>query len=275
MIGQEKILELVKTLVEKGTFPKFVMLQGARGWGKKQLTIEIAKIMGIDLVTFENKVDDLRECIKLAYEQTSPILYVMTNGDTMSVAAKNSILKLIEEPPANAYIILLVENEETILPTIRSRAFALKMDEYSQNDIKTYLTTKDNAFTQEETEKIITICNCPGEVNLLLNSENADILELVDKLLDNIDKVTLSNLLKISKKFKTTDSSEGMDINLFLNCTQYHLFNRYLKSKDIRCYKAYIEIINARKAMRTNTTNKLYTLDNLLTEMWKIWNFGN
>ena len=275
MVGQEKILETVKTLIDNNKFPKFMLLQGARGWGKTQLVREIAKLKGVDLVTFENKVDDLRECIKLAYEQTSPIIYVLTGGDTMSVAAKNSILKLIEEPPLNAYIIMLVENEETVLPTIRSRAFMLKMDSYTQDDIRAYLVTKDNAFTQEELDKIINICNCPGEANLLMQSENAELLDLVDKLLDNIDKVTLSNLLKISKKFKINDASEGMDITLFLNCVQFYLFNRYLKSKDKRCYKSYIEVVSTRKMLRANTTNKLYTLDSLLTEMWKIWNYGN
>lgn len=275
MIGQEKVLETVSTLIKENRLPKFILLHGARGWGKKQLTIEIAKLMDIDLVTFENKVDDLRECIKLAYEQTSPILYVLTGADTMSVAAKNSVLKLIEEPPANAFIIMLVENEETILPTIKSRAYSLRMDSYSDHEIRAYINTKDNAFTEQELEKIITICNCPGDVNLLMRSENAELLELVDKVIQNINKVTLSNLLKLSKKFKLNETSEGMDLNLFLNCTQYYLFTNYVKSRDSRYYKAYVEIIEARKVLRAATTNKLYTLDNLLTEMWKIWNCGN
>lgn len=275
MIGQTKILEMAKRLIDENKFPKFCLIQGARSWGKKQLVTEIAKLMSIDLVTFENKVDDLRECIRLAYEQTSPILYVLTDGDTMSTAAKNSILKLVEDPPKNAYIVMLVENVETILPTIRSRAYSFQMDSYTQDEIRLYLTTKDNAFTQEELEKIICVCNCPGEVNLLMSSENAEILDLVDKLLDNIGKVTLSNLLKLSKKFKINDTSEGIDINLFLNCVQYHLFTRYTKTRDKKYYKAYVEVVSSRKALRTNTTNKLYTLDNLLTEMWKIWNYGN
>lgn len=275
MIGQKKILERLNELAETGNFPKFILFQGGRGWGKKQLAKEVAKILNTDLVMFDNKVDDLRECIKLAYEQTSPILYVLTGGDTMSVAAKNSILKLIEEPPKNAYIIMLVKNEETIISTIKSRAYFLRMDSYSQEELKQYLATKDHSFTEDEINKVLQVCCCPGDIEILLLPESKELLELVDKLIENIDKVTLSNLLKLSKKFKLNDNSEGMDLELFLGCLQYTLYQHYLQKRKDKYYYSYREAIYARGALRSNTTNKLYTIDLLLTEMWKIWNCGN
>lgn len=275
MIGQEKILEQIDNLINSNRFPKFMIIQGARGWGKKELTREIAKKLNIDLVFFENKVDDIRECIKLAYEQTAPILYALLDGDTMSNAAKNSILKLIEEPPLNAYIILLIENEETILPTIKSRAYIIRIDNYKECEIKDYLAKKDNSFTSEEINKIISICNCPGDINLVLQEENKELLDLVDKLIDNIGKVTLSNLLKVTKKFKLNDSTEGIDLNLFLNCCQHRLFQKYLLSKSLEYYRCYVEIISAKKSLRSVSSNKLFILDNLLIRMWKVWNYGN
>ena len=275
MIGQTKILEKLNNLIKENKLPKFILLQGGRGYGKKELCKQIARIMDIDMVMFENKVDDLRECIKLAYEQTSPILYVLMDGDTMSVAAKNSILKLIEEPPKNAFIIMLIENEETILTTIKSRAYFLKLDNYTPDEISEYIKSRDNAFTEKEIDELCLICACPGDVNELLRSENSELLGLVDKLIVNLDKVTLSNLLKISKKFKLNESSEGMDINLFLNCLQNSLYKNYLQTRKDRYYYGYREVIFAKGALRHNTTNKLYTLDLLLTEMWKLWNCGN
>ena len=275
MVGQEQLLNRLKNLIKDNKLPKFMLLVGQKGSGKKCLSKEIANILGIDIVMFNNKVDDTRECIQLAYEQKSPILYVLTEGDTMSIAAKNSILKLIEEPPTNATIIMLAENEQSILPTILSRAYLLKMESYTNEQLKAYIELKQTAFTDEEIEEIVDICDNPGMINDLMLPENKDVLELAKKLVDNIDKVTLSNVLKITKKLKLTETGEGIDVRLFVNCLEHYCYNAFIKTRDIRYSYFYNEIINTRKLIRINTTNKQYAMDNMLIQGWKIWNYGN
>ena len=163
----------------------------------------------------------------------------------------------------------------TVFTPAYNRAYTLNLDNYTPNELRAYIQEKDNAFTDDEVDRICCICSCPGDVNLLVQQENAELIDLVDKLVINIDKVTLSNLLKLSKKFKINDNSEGMDINLFLNCLQYVLYKKYLQTRKDKYYYGYREVIFAKGALRQNTTNKLYTLDLLLTEMWKLWNCGN
>ncbi|HEY4744839.1 MAG TPA: DNA polymerase III subunit delta' [Desulfuromonadaceae bacterium] len=46
---------------------------------------------------------------------------IIEPAERMSVNAANSLLKTLEEPPGNAIIILLTENADMLLPTIRSR----------------------------------------------------------------------------------------------------------------------------------------------------------
>lgn len=275
MIGQKKLLKMFENYIKINKVPKFMILTGSKGYGKKTLCKELATMMNVDIVMFGNKVDDLRECIDLAYQQTQPILYVLTDADTMSVAAKNSILKLIEEPPKNAYIVMLVDNQESILATILSRARVYSLDNYSYEEIKQFLNQKETAFTQTELEQVANICDCPGMVESMLASENAEMIPLVNKLLDNISQITLSNLLKITKKFKINESSEGMDIPLFINCLQHFLYRKFLDTGEIKYYKFYAETINTKSALRSITTNKLYSIDNLLIKGWKIWNCGN
>ena len=48
-------------------------------------------------------------------------VYIFTSTAFMKEAA-NSLLKVLEEPPAHAHILLLAENVGELLPTIRSRA---------------------------------------------------------------------------------------------------------------------------------------------------------
>lgn len=46
---------------------------------------------------------------------------VIVGGDTLTHQAQNALLKISEDPPPNSRIILVVKNEENLLPTLRSR----------------------------------------------------------------------------------------------------------------------------------------------------------
>lgn len=57
----------------------------------------------------------------------------------MSVQAQNALLKTIEEPPEYAVIMLLTENAEVLLPTIRSRCVMMKLRNIKDQLVKKYL----------------------------------------------------------------------------------------------------------------------------------------
>lgn len=70
------------------------------------------------------KIEQIRELQKMfAYrsESSGRKVYIIDEADKMTVQASNSLLKFLEEPPAPAVAILLAENAQTLLPTIRSR----------------------------------------------------------------------------------------------------------------------------------------------------------
>jgi len=71
------------------------------------------------------KIDLARQIIKEAHysdwNQESIRVLVLLNFASASLAAQNALLKLIEEPPANTQIILVVNNDHQLLPTISSR----------------------------------------------------------------------------------------------------------------------------------------------------------
>ncbi|RKU27857.1 DNA polymerase III subunit delta' [Candidatus Poribacteria bacterium] len=52
-------------------------------------------------------------------------IYIFINSERMNIEAANSLLKTLEEPPSVSTIVLLTENIESILPTIRSRCQVL------------------------------------------------------------------------------------------------------------------------------------------------------
>lgn len=56
-------------------------------------------------------------------------LFVLYQFGTARTEAQNAILKTLEEKPVNTHIILITENLEYLLPTIRSRARSVRLDE--------------------------------------------------------------------------------------------------------------------------------------------------
>ena len=121
MIGQRVLRDRITGQIIKGRFPRFSIIIGEKGSGKKTLATEIRHQLFANEVVTDTKVDSIREIIELAYKVNDTTVYIIPDCDNMSSAAANALLKVTEEPPKNAYFILTCENEENLLQTIRSR----------------------------------------------------------------------------------------------------------------------------------------------------------
>ena len=60
-------------------------------------------------------------------------LAIIKDADTMTVRAQNRLLKTLEEPFAGTVIILLSENRENLLETIRSRCVLFRLEDAKEN----------------------------------------------------------------------------------------------------------------------------------------------
>lgn len=66
-------------------------------------------------------------------------IYIMNEGEKMTVQAQNALLKTIEEPPEYAVIMILTTNLESLLPTVLSRCVVLNMKPVADELVKKYL----------------------------------------------------------------------------------------------------------------------------------------
>lgn len=98
------------------------------------------------------------------YEGKYKVL-VLTGADLMTIAAANSMLKILEEPPENTIFILTGENGDNILPTVLSRCQVIKFGQEDRLDINEEI--KDNG---EEIEQVI---------NLVTNLPQMDYCQLL------------------------------------------------------------------------------------------------
>ena len=90
-------------------------------------------------------VDEAEEVVKKlqlkSYEGGFKVMIIWM-AEKMNIAAANKLLKLIEEPPQKTVFILITEDEEQIINTIKSRCQALHFPALSEQDIFTALIEK-------------------------------------------------------------------------------------------------------------------------------------
>ena len=224
MIGQKEILKQIDNFIEKG-FPRFIVIVGSRGQGKTELAKYISKKLGYPLVEFGIKIDEIREMIEMSYKQTEPIIYLIQNADKMSIGAKNSLLKVIEEPPNNAYFIMELQQIENTLETIKSRCQEIKMERYNDEEIEEMLNNIIAISDCDERRMIIQAARNHYQVEMLARYGIKPFYDYVDKVYNNIYKVQSANSFKIAEKLDLKDIGEGYDLEMFWNMYIYRCFS--------------------------------------------------
>ena len=88
MIGQERLRNMFKLFVEGNQLPRFSILTGVAGIGKKTLCKWLGDEMqerGFTIYKLPDiKIDSIREMIDLSYKAVNPTLYVIADADNMS-----------------------------------------------------------------------------------------------------------------------------------------------------------------------------------------------
>jgi len=103
-------------------------------------------VLGVKNKQGEIRVDDAQEVLKSlalkSYEGGYKIMIVWM-ADKMNISASNKLLKLLEEPPEKTVFILISENEEDIIQTIRSRCQVLHFNGLSEYIIAEALVSRE------------------------------------------------------------------------------------------------------------------------------------
>ena len=113
--------------------------------------------------------DDVRnKALNSPYEGKANV-FIFDGADHLSLVASQTILKLLEEPPPNVLMLLLTENPDAILPTIRSRCVSINMQAMAVNDLEQVLHQK-LGYGLEESRNVSRLSN--GRIGWALKALN-------------------------------------------------------------------------------------------------------
>ena len=270
MIGQKQLLEKIQNEIEGNRFSRFILLVGAKGSGKKTLVKQIAEMLGAYLcIQPDVKIESVRNMISDAYKVASKTLYVLADADKMSLAAKNAMLKVAEEPPNNSYILMTLESENNTLDTIRSRARIYHMENYTSDLIFEYANSK---YSLERSDMMIVqeLCETPLEVDMLVESGVKEFFGYVEKVISNINQVSGANAFKIASRLSLKEDSEGYDLRLFLKAFLTVCARRL--TDDIIQYGSGIRITSKYlQELRITGVNKQSLFDMWILDIRKAW----
>jgi DNA polymerase-3 subunit delta' len=121
-----------------------------------------------------DEAEDIVKSLKLKSYEGGYKVMIIWMAEKMNIAASNKLLKLLEEPPEKTVFILITEDEEQLITTIKSRCQALHFPLLSESDITKYLVEIEG--TDEPIAKSIAQ-QSDGNFNKalhLLHNDNSD-----------------------------------------------------------------------------------------------------
>ncbi|MBR5809244.1 MAG: DNA polymerase III subunit [Clostridia bacterium] len=120
-------------------------------------------------------VDQIRSVVTDAYTkpyESEKKVYIIAYGDDMNEQAQNAFLKVLEEPPEYAVFVILAENNESLLPTIRSRCTAIRFNPVPDKKVEEYIR-KNFPESAAKIDFLVQYAGgVVGDVEKILNTEN-------------------------------------------------------------------------------------------------------
>ncbi len=142
-------------------------------------------------------------------------VYIVNEGEKMTVQAQNALLKTLEEPPEYAVILILATNVEALLPTILSRCVVLNMKPVKDSQVKSFLM-KTMQVPDYKAEVCVAFARGNiGKAKMLAVSEDFDrVKEEAVTLLKYINDMEISEIVAAIKKINEykLDVNDYMDI---------------------------------------------------------------
>lgn len=256
--------QILMNSIQRERISHAYLISGDRGTGKRAIATQLAKSIlceqkdGIDpcqncticnRITSKNhpdvhwvepdgqsirieQVKDLQKEFTYSGLESNRKIYIITNADTFTLNAANRILKFLEEPSQKTTAIMLTENSQSIIPTVRSRCQLIDLQPLNPERLQEKLL--QSGVSEANATFIRALTNNLAEAHALLEDEwFAQARKLMLQLIDIYSSRPADAYLFIHQHwlthFKKRDEQErGLDLLLlaFKDILYFHIGNK-------------------------------------------------
>lgn len=209
-----------------------------------------------------SSVRQIKKEIYLTGEKGKKKIFLISNSDLMNPQSSNAFLKILEEPPGDALIILTTSRLNAMLPTITGRCQKIRFDTINKEDLTNFLLKFKSDLKTSEAELYADISD--GSILKCKSITESYFLELREKMIEMLialvtnRSITLSNIIN-----EIVVAKDKEKIRQFL-----HLIIIWFRDVILVSNGEKSNIINKDKTERLEKFSKLYKTDN-----YKIINF--
>lgn len=211
-----------------------VLIEGPSGCGKTYLAMQYANMLDIsDFQIISPKVDEIKSAIDGCIQINNPVVLCIENLDTGVAAASYALLKFLEEPLPNVYIVVTCRNLQYVPDTIISRSAVVVTAPPVDIDLATYsINANATKFDQLKFSQLWKCVRTFKDADTVLNMTNEQ-LNYFNKLpeLTRFND-TVSNLVwKISHYEDNSECSVELVIRYIMNSVN----TAHIRQAGIEC----------------------------------------
>ena len=157
-----------------------------------------------------DEVRKLRDFFGLSAADGGRRVVIVDSADEMNASAANAILKLLEEPPAGAVLLLVSHQPSALLPTIRSRCRALRLSPLAPDDMARALlqVTGADPTGEDDTSALAQLsAGSVGDAILLAQGGGARIYAQILALLGGLPRLDRAELRAFADTLTQRDTA--------------------------------------------------------------------
>lgn len=253
-ISQRESIDLLTELASRNFHS--ILIDGVMGSGKTWLARKYAELLHIaDFQIIEPSATVIRQVVDTLSNLDNPLVICIENLDTGVSAAASAILKFLEEPTMNAYVIVTCRNIRSIPDTIVSRCASVTVSPPRLEDVNSYAEWKDSEkYRRIHSSKLWECATSFADASTIL-SMTSDQLAYYDELKSvfNSTAPITEILWKLGHYPDDTDTPTTIVVEYLKNCST----TTHQKMSCIRCVK---ELSSARVATHATLAKLLFEL---------------
>ena len=165
-----------------------------------------------------DEVRNLKSFFSLTASDGGRRIAIVDAADELNTNAANALLKILEEPPENAMLLLVSHQPSRLLPTIRSRCRELRLAKLSPQSVTNAVQQAGIDVPNEYEQALATLASgSTGEAIRLLQLNGLEIYQSLIDVITSLPKFDHGRATAISDQYAGKGNSEEFELFLGLS----------------------------------------------------------